>query len=247
MLGIKFVDQTPDLFDKPHDTNHNVTFSDAELAIGEFCAFLKDCTLTAEEVLEAYRMAIRGFYYPSKIKIYPNLSIIQAGEVIHLYQEHKKQSREYQKAKEKLKELCNPKKELPTNPIQTTQNLINSLKNAINENREFHGAFLLYDYVIQQGGLKDFRNNKQTQKNMLHQKMNDILKQEKLKKNFYLYSRPEVDFLLNTINEKKQTNTTPPKNYETQLKNKLRNQAILEIKNDLVTQWFKRKLLIINV
>jgi len=241
MLGIKF--------EKASEPVNGRKFTPMEFAIGELCAFLKDCPLTAEELLEAYRMGIKKQLIDREgktIKIYPTLSVIQAGEVIDAYLCHKRRCPQYDKGLKLLEQLRlkqNRAKQLKESPQERREKLIAELRQSIVENREFHGAFLLYDYVVELGGFNEFRANKEAQNIAVQQKMNEILKQEKLKRTFYLYSRAEVEFLSNTLKENisnhSQTKPSTSKNYETELINRLKNQAILAIKNDLVTNWFK--------
>lgn len=63
--------------------------AEMNLATSEFSTFLKGYYLTGKEIIEAYRMALSG---ELKYKVYPNLSLIQCGEILALYQEFKSNS-----------------------------------------------------------------------------------------------------------------------------------------------------------
>jgi|GEM_PF-3648657 len=245
MLGIKF-EQTSSLFE-PQDERK---FTSMEIAMGELCAFLKDCRLTAEELLEAYRMGIKKQLIDGEgkiIKIYPTLSVIQAGEVIDAYLYHRRRCPQYDEGLRLLKQLRlkqNRAKQLQESPQVRRERLIAELRQSIAENREFHGAFLLYDYVVELGGFKEFRANKNAQNIAVQQKMNEIILKTKQKRTFQLYSYAEVDFLVQylqnqSINIYKTSQPLPQKNYESDLINRLKNLAIIEVKNSLVINWFK--------
>ncbi|ADX66993.1 Uncharacterised protein [Weeksella virosa] len=78
-----------------------------QIATAEMGTFLRGYNLTRPEVLEAYRMAIRGEF---DIKLYPNLSLIQCGEILKSYQEFKNDSFERNTAIKKLKLFGNTDK-----------------------------------------------------------------------------------------------------------------------------------------
>lgn len=73
------------------------------ISVAEFGTMLKQVSLTAPELLEAYRMAImQKFDY----KVYPSLSVIQLGEIVNLYENFKKNNAERDRV---LKSLNAPK------------------------------------------------------------------------------------------------------------------------------------------
>jgi hypothetical protein len=97
-----------------------VNFSDEEqrkIAMSEFRTFLREWKLTKDEVIEAYRMAIKKQLQKelldfkgkptgtAPIQVFPNLSIIQAGEILNAYQEHKISSSEHSVGIKTLKKL----------------------------------------------------------------------------------------------------------------------------------------------
>lgn len=82
-----------------------------KIATAEMGTFLRGYNLTRPEILEAYRMAIRGEF---DLKIYPNLSLIQCGQVLKKYQEFKYDSYERNSAIKKLKNFGKVEKK-PTN------------------------------------------------------------------------------------------------------------------------------------
>lgn len=106
----------------------SVNFSDEnemDLAMMEFRTFLREWKLTKDEVLEAYRMAVKKqlqkptFDYTGKqngvvtISVFPNLSIIQAAEILNAYQEYKISSPEHTAGIKKLKELMGNENKAP--------------------------------------------------------------------------------------------------------------------------------------
>ena len=77
----------------------------------EWILFLQDYKLTAPEIIEAYKMALRRELRNDQnetIKVFPNLSLISAGEIMKAFIEFKRNSAQYQAGKEKLNELMNP-------------------------------------------------------------------------------------------------------------------------------------------
>jgi hypothetical protein len=84
MLQIKFEAN-------PFDSK-STELSPQELAMAEFGSFLRQYSLTSEEVFEAYRMAVKKQLIDVNgniIQVYPNLSIIQAGEILNSYMNYK--------------------------------------------------------------------------------------------------------------------------------------------------------------
>lgn len=91
----------------------------------EFRTFLREWKLTKDEVLEAYRMAVKKqlqkptFDFTGKqngvvtIMVFPNLSIIQAAEILTAYQEYKIGNADHTKGIEKLKKLMGTEQKAP--------------------------------------------------------------------------------------------------------------------------------------
>lgn len=82
-----------------------------ELAMGEFGTFLRDYALTADEILEAYRMVAKlelVDFQGEPIVFYPNLSIGQAGKILKAYQDHKIESVQHTKGTNQIKAFLNP-------------------------------------------------------------------------------------------------------------------------------------------
>lgn len=57
------------------------------IAVTEFATFLREYRLTGNEVVEAYKLALKRVL---GVKIYPTLSLIQLGEVLAEYMEYKR-------------------------------------------------------------------------------------------------------------------------------------------------------------
>lgn len=119
MLDVRFLGDTADEREQ-----------DKALAMSEFGTFLRSFNLTSQEVIEAYRMALaRELNY----KVYPTLSLIQAGEILELYQEFKRNSHLRNSALEKLKRSFKTPKiedssEKERNEIGTLRRIYDELK-----------------------------------------------------------------------------------------------------------------------
>ncbi|WP_454060118.1 hypothetical protein [Elizabethkingia ursingii] len=69
-------------------------------------SFCQGYQLTAHEIIEAYRMALRQEF--PEIKVFPNLSLITAGEILKAYQEFKHGSEEWNRGRKLIHKTLNP-------------------------------------------------------------------------------------------------------------------------------------------
>lgn len=82
-----------------------------QMAMGEFGSFLRDYALTADEVLEAYRLVAKVElvdFEGEPIIFYPNLSIGQAGKILKAYENYKIGNSQHTQGIAKIKTFLNP-------------------------------------------------------------------------------------------------------------------------------------------
>lgn len=133
MLGVQFQDE-----------------EDRKNAGGEWIAFCQSFRLTAPEIVEAYTMALRKELYANgePIKVFPNLSVITAGEILKAYEEYKIKSQTLEQGRKKLNEAINPPKEETAEEKQEKRLIF--LKNSFKEylqTGEMKGVILFYDKI----------------------------------------------------------------------------------------------------
>lgn len=149
MLDVKFSGET--------DEERN---QDRKLAMAEFTTFLRSFNLTSPEVIEAYRMALAG---EINYKVYPTLSLIQAGEILEAYKQFKFSSAIRDKAFQELKVLNAPKKERSKEEIQRDEiETYKRIYSGLIENGFSSESHILYDELQKSGKLKNW--NKRTRK-----------------------------------------------------------------------------------
>lgn len=167
MLDVKFSGDSDE--EKKQDRN---------LAMSEFTTFLRGYNLTSPEVIEAYRMAIKGDF---KIDVYPNLSLIQCGKILEAYQNFKINSPIRDKAIENLKCLLNPKDVKPTPEELAQHDLI--FKQNIFKEIQSKGYAADADYFFkkleEKGKLKNW--NRETKEKFYHRVENYYLKTTQIK------------------------------------------------------------------
>lgn len=234
MLSIKFDSKSE--FSNPEE------LSPQEIAMAEYGSFIRQYQLTAEEVLEAYRMGIRKQLLDLKgnvIQIYPNLSIIQAGDVLNAYENYKIDNHQHTKGIEKLKLLATPKKEIsPEESKAQRKQLLQKLIDAIKENKPCEHSFLFFDSVVKKGGLKSFIESEKSQKMLVDKKMKEIIMAEKMKPKSILFKPFEIKQLDLFVNDKKhETLSEISFAFKT-----LKAMAVTQVKDDLVYNWFKKKI-----
>ncbi|SHJ21215.1 hypothetical protein SAMN05443429_11252 [Cruoricaptor ignavus] len=137
MLGVKFTDD-----------------AEMQLAQAEFGTLLRSYSLTAQEVIEAYRMAIKKELPNADgepIKVYPNLSTIQAGEILSAYINFKVESVAHTKGIEKLRGFLKPPTAEPTQEEKeiASRKIIDSVRGEVSERGSSEKAFLIYNYLCE--------------------------------------------------------------------------------------------------
>ena len=230
-------------FDAKPKNAHPDELSPQELAMAEFGSFIRQYPLTGEEVLEAFRMGVKKQLLDVKgniIQIYPNLSIIQAGEVLNSYQEYKTENHQHTKGIEKLKLLANPEKQISPEEVKAQRKqLLQRLVDSAKENKPCVHSFLFFDYVVKKGGLKSFLDNKEAQKIVVHKKMKEILELEKRKKKSVFFNSYELNQLFGFFKS----------NSDEILKemkftfDRLQAMAINQVKGDLTYNWFTKQII----
>lgn len=222
-----------------------------KLAGGEWILFCQKFNLTAPEIVEAYRMALAkelkifdenkayksSEYNGEYIKIYPNLSLITAGEVLNAYLEHKKLDKAHENAKKLIHSELNPKIEISEEQKKAERKKnFESLIEAIKKNEPCNHAFLFYDFVIKKGGLKSFVSSKQAQIILIRSKMISYLDRAEKSGNKAIFN----NFQIVEFRKYFDTGNLIPElasDFE-----KLKNIAIIEVKNDLVYAYLKKNL-----
>lgn len=114
-----------------------VDADDRKLAIAEFGTFLREYNLTGEEVLEAYRMGLKKELQNIKgdtINIYPNLSLIQAGDVLNAYKEFKITNHQHSKGIKLLLEMTKEPEVMRT-PEEIHDDFVQDLFKELTEKR----------------------------------------------------------------------------------------------------------------
>lgn len=234
MLSIKF--------DAKSEFSSKDDLSPQEIAMAEFGSFIRHYHLTTEEVLEAYRMGIRKELMDVKgktIQVYPNLSIIQAGEILNAYQEYKIENHQHTKGHEKLKLLINPVIEPSPEEIKARRKeLLKKLIDAVKENKPCAHSFLFFDYAIRKGGLKSFLDNKEAQKIVVRKKMREILEEEKRKGKSAFFSLYEINQLLRFF----KSNSDEIFKEVKFAFDKLQAMAVTQVKGELAYNWFKKEI-----
>lgn len=217
--------------------------SPQELAMAEFGSYIRRYPLTAEEVIEAYRMGIDKNLLDTSgniIQVYPNLSVIQAGEVLNAYQNYKTENSLHTNGIKNLKLLLNPEK--PISPEEARANrkyLLQKLGEAVIEDKPCVHAFRFFDFVVNKGGLKAFLTNEKAQIILLHNKMNEIVKVEKMKSKSVFFNLYE----LKQFTEYFQSGSDQIAKEMKFSYDRLQSMAITQVRNDLVYGWFKKQFI----
>lgn len=208
-----------------------VTFADdvqRRDAGGEWIAFVQDFKLTAVEVVEAYTKALKRELRNESgevIRLFPNLSLISAGEVLTAFIEFKKNSANYHNGLETLKKLMNPPKvETPEEKKirieKTTENVIQSVK----ETGECRFAFLLWDELFNSGKLESILPDKQQLEKRRQDGMIKLIARERVKPLFF--TKKEIkDFDAMIQREEKLP---------------VHNSVRIDIRNEIVIEYFQK-------
>ena len=198
-----------------------------KLAMSEYGSFLREYSLTSEEVLEAYRMVAKLQLLDHKgepIKFYPNLSIGQAGEILKAYQEFKIENPLHTKGYSQIKEFLNPPDPEPTKEEKRAKRaqLRSNVEKCFKEFGECEFAFLIYDDLKNEGVLEVFRKPERVEpiKNRLMAKF----LQKEITRNLF-YNATE----LRELSDKFKANE----------KYKTPGLVVQEVKSEIIKNYFK--------
>ncbi|PIF44326.1 hypothetical protein CLU96_1269 [Chryseobacterium sp. 52] len=230
--------------------------ADKKAAGLEWISFCQGFRLTAPEIIEAYTMALKkelkifdenkayksSEYEGEFIKVYPNLSLITAGEILKAYIEHKRIDKQLERGKNMIEKFLNPP--IPETKEQRKERhlkLWEQLKYSILENKKCTHAFLFYEALVKKGAFKNFVGNEAAQTVVIKQKMHRILVIESENKKT-IFNRNEI-FHLKLLCKSK--DYVLPDVIDFAL-NRLKGMAIVEVKNDLVYNHVKKQIKKIN-
>ena len=224
MLGVQFKDE-----------------ADKKASGGEWVAFCQNFRLTAPEIVEAYTMvlkkelkifdeekAFRNSEYEGEfIKVYPNLSLITAGEILNAYIEFKRLDKKLESGRKRISEYLNPEPVISEEEKKETKlKLWENLKSEVSENKPCNHAFLFYDSLVKKGNFKNFLSNKEAQSIVLGKKMKEVIVREY--RNPVIFGKHEAK-----------------RNYDSMMRGEeiqVHNIAIIEVKNDLVYNFVKKQI-----
>lgn len=174
----------------------------------EWITFVGQFQLTCPEIISAYNKALKRELKNESnetIKLWPNLSLITAGEVLTAFIEFKRNSAEYEAGRRQLHQLMNPEKiETPEEKTKRLNSTFNRIVEMINDGREseINFAFLLWDDLLSSGKLADILPTDEQWKEMEQQRMIKLVAKESLKPLFY--NKKELSDLKSLITEKKE-------------------------------------------
>lgn len=218
----------------------------------EWISFCQGFRLTAPEIVEAYTMALKkelkifdenkayksSEYEGEYIKVYPNLSLITAGEILKAYIEHKRIDKQWEIGKKTIEKYLNAPPEITLeHKKEQRMRLWESLKSSVSENKHCSHAFLFYEALVKKGYFKNFVGNEAAQTIVIKNKMHKIILAEAEKKKT-IFSRNEI-FHLKIFCTSKDYQMPDVVDFGF---NKLKGMAIVEVKNDLVYNHVKKQL-----
>lgn len=125
---------------------------DKTLSRAEFGRFLQEYSLTAEEIFEAYRMAMKKELQNVKgetINVYPTLSLIQAGEILNAYKEFKISNAEHSRGISMIRQVLRPKSLI--NHEEVRREFMADLYEELLGAKSSPSAWMLYDELVSMG------------------------------------------------------------------------------------------------
>lgn len=233
MLGVQFKDE-----------------KDRKDAGSEWVLFCQDYRLTAPEIIAAYTMALKkelkifdenkayksSEYEGEFIKIYPNLSLITAGEILNAYIEHKRIDKKWETGRNAISKYLNAPSEIsPEFKKERRLRLWENLKKCVAENRPCVHAFLFYESLVKKGSFKEFVGNENAQMIVIKKKMYKIIIAQ-LESKKSIFTRNEITHLKLFCTAK---DYEIPDVVNFAFAN-LKGMAIVEVKNDLVYNFVKK-------
>lgn len=189
MLGVNFTDE-----------------EDRKTSAVEWVNFVSQYKLTAPEILEAYNKTLRRELRNENnevIRIFPNLSLISAGEILNAFIEFKKNSKIYEKATEELKLLLNQPIEKTEEELEEIRRLnFEKIIQLVKEGREkeVNTGFLLFEHFLKSGKLKEVLPTKEEHFKMCQDKMIELVGRERL--NPIFFTKHELKILDGMIQRK---------------------------------------------
>lgn len=175
MLGVKFEDED----------------EDRQTVAVEWVNFVSEYRLTAPEVVDAYKRALRRELRNEKnevIRLFPNLSLITAGEILTAFIEFKRASKEREVGENQLKRLMNPETQETEKQreirIENTLKRIEEMIQAGQESKIDFG-FVIFQDLFDAGKLKDVLPSKQELHTRQQVKMRKLLARERKKPIFF--------------------------------------------------------------
>lgn len=213
MVGIKFDVSTKEGKEEKKITGAN------------WISFCQGYQLTGLEIIEAYRMALRKDF--PEIKVFPNLSLITAGEILKAYQEFKHGSEEWNKGRKKISSALNPVlQESEDVKKSRREKMWNELLQKVENNEPCVYAGHFYSELDSKGC---FSGLTASDKNaLIRSKMHQILTKEVQKGKSVHFRIKEVKKLLNELEENQIINNEF-----------LKGLAIQLVKDDLVYNYLK--------
>lgn len=172
----------------------SVNFSSQEERLesgGEWVSFVQNFKLTAPEIIEAYKLTLMRELRNERnevIRLFPNLSLISAGEVLIAFQEYKRNSKQYENGLKELKLLVDPIKiETEEEKLQRLESsfkiFVEDLKNG--KPKTSRRAFLFFDWLFDAGKLDQFLPDKEGLKKLRQDRMKKFIFKEFKKPIFF--------------------------------------------------------------
>lgn len=215
--------------------------ADKKAAGLEWISFCQTFRLTAPEIVEAYTMALKKElkifdenkayknpeYEGEFIKVYPNLSLITAGEILNAYIEFKRLDKKLEIGRKLISEHLNPEIEIsPEQRKEQKLKLWENLKSAVSENKPCNHAFLFYESLVKKGNFKNFLSNDNAKQVVLSKKMKEVVFREYRKP--VIFAKHEAKKMYDAIMRGEEV--------------PVHNIAVVEVKNDLVYNYVKKQL-----
>ncbi len=204
--------------------------------------FIMDYRLTATEIYQAHRMALKRELLDqngNEIECLPMLSTNTTGKILKAYERHKQNDKQLEAGREQLQKLLNPEPERSPEEIKAEKKKNwDALVESVKKGEKCNHAFLFYEFAIKKGGLLSFLSDESGQKIAIKDKMIQILSKEKLKPNSALFNAYELRNLSEYFEDKKKAMTDDIAfSFE-----RLQAMAITHVKNDKVYEWVAEQI-----
>ena len=199
------------------------------LAISEFKSFIRDYNITSFEIVEAYKMTIKGLLFDEndkKIEIYPNLSLITCAKILDAYINFKRNDKQYEIGKDMIAKFLNPPPPEPTEEEkkQKREELKKNIEECIKLTGSCEYAFIIYDDLKDSGVLEPYRNKEEI-KAIQDRFMTTFLNSEMTRNLFY------NPYELKELTRKFRNNE----------KYKIPGIIVQQVKNKIIENYYKEK------